>query len=144
MHRECEHDKKGGGRVKKGRGGGQEGEKASTRARGHKAAAMTAGMSLTASTSSQEDDSKDVEAHRTSVVPHRTQTASRQVTDMTTDTMNLNVTHAEPTRPEGESYNPPDKAQSISLKGRRTGASDELSAQVPVDESTTMQLTWTP
>ena len=76
MHGERECEKKGGGRVKKGRGGGREGKKASTRAQGHKAAATTACMSLTASASSQEDNSKDVEAHRTSVTPHRTQTAS--------------------------------------------------------------------
>ena len=66
------------------------------------------------------------------------------VTDTTADTVNLNATSARPTRPEGESYGPPDEVPSPPLEGRRTGASDELSTEVPVDKSTTTQPTWTP
>ena len=61
---------------------------------------------------------------------------------MTADAMNPNMMSIEPTRPANEPYNPPDKAQSISLKGWRTGASEKLS-KVLVNMTTTMQPTWT-
>ena len=77
-------------------------------------------------------------------MPQQPQPASRQVTDTTADAVNLNATRAEPTRPEDASYKPLEGLPSTSLEGRRTGASDELCAEVPVDESTTTQPTWTP
>ena len=90
---------------------GREGEKASARAGGHKATATTAGVS------SQEDDGNDPEVHHTSVVPQHPQPASRMVTNTTPDAANLNATSAEPTRPEGMSYNPPDQLPSTPLEG---------------------------
>ena len=123
---------------------GRESEKASVRARGHKAAATTAGMTLAASVSSHEDDGNSAKARRMSVTPQEPQPASRMVTNTTADAVNPNMMSAEPTRPADEPYNPLDKAQSILLERWRTGASDELSAEVPVNETTTTQLTWTP
>ena len=101
-------------------------------------------MSLAATASSHEDDGDSAKARRTSVVPQEPQLAGQQVNDTTADATNPNATRAEPTRPEGESYGPPDEVPSPPLEGRRTGASDELSAEVPVDESTSTQPTWTP
>ena len=67
-----------------------------------------------------------------------------QVADnTTTDAANPNATSAGPTRPEGELHTPPDELPSPLLKGRRSGASDEL-RKLPVDESTATQPTWTP
>ena len=122
---------------------GREGEKASMRAGGHKAAVTTAGVSLAASASSQEDDGNDPEVHRTSVVPQHPQPASQQVNDTTADAANPNTTSARPTRPEDESHTPPDELPSPLLEGRRTGASTELGKLLDT-ESTTAQPTWTP
>ena len=97
---------------------GREGEKASARAGGHKAAATTAGVSLAATTSSHEDDGDSAKARHTSVVPQEPEPASQVVADTTADAVNPNATSTGPTRPEDKSYNPPDKAQSISLEGR--------------------------
>ena len=62
----------------------------------------------------------------------------------TADAASPNATSAGTTRPGDMSYNPPDEAQSISLEGRRCGASDKLSEVPNDDRSTTTQLTWTP
>ena len=105
---------------------GRKGERATTRAGGHKDAATTAGMSLTTSASSPE--------------PHL---ASREAHNEISDAVNPNATCTRPTRPEDESHNPPKGLLSMPLEGRRTGASDKLS-EVPNDETTTSQSTWMP
>ena len=104
---------------------GRKDERATTRAGGHEAAAMTAGMSLATSTSSPEPNMASWEAH-----------------DETSDAANPNTTCAGPTRPEDESPNPPEALPSTSLEGgSRTGVSDEL-GRVPNNETTILQSTW--
>ena len=105
---------------------GRKGERATTRARGHKAAAMTAVVSLATSVSSPE--------------PHM---ASQEAHDETSDAANPNATCTRPTRPEDESHNPPKRLPSMPLEGRRTGASNKLS-EVPNDETMISQSTWMP
>ena len=121
---------------------GAEGEMASTRARGHEAAATTVGMSRAATMSSHKDNRDSAKACHMLVVPQHPQSASWQVTEMTADTVNPNVTSTGSTRPEGMSYNPPDQLPSTSLKGGRAEPSNELS-EVPMDKMTsTTQPMW--
>ena len=106
---------------------GRKGERATTRAGGHEAAATTASVSLATSASSPE--------------PHM---ASWQVDDQTADVANPNTTCTGPTRPEDKSSNPPEALLSTSLEGGSwTGASNEL-RKVPDDETTISQSMWMP
>ena len=86
---------------------------------------MTASVSLATSASSPE--------------PHM---ADWQVDDPTADAVNPNATCTRPTRSEDKLSNPPEALPSMLLEGGSwTRVSDEL-GKVPVDESTTTQLTW--
>ena len=60
----------------------------------------------------------------------------------TSDAAKPSTTSTRPTRPEDESYKPPDKLSSMLLKGGSSGLSDELS-EVPDAEMMTMQPMWT-
>jgi hypothetical protein len=102
----------------------------------------TTGTILTAPVGNhKEDKGNSVNARRTSIMPHETQTASQAADDTTADVANLNATSAEPTRPEDVSYNLPDRLPSTPLEGRRTGASAKLS-EVPNNDTTTSQSMW--
>ena len=105
---------------------GWRGEQNAEKAGGHKPTAKrlgndaaddtTPGMTLTAPVSSRKDDGESAKASHTSIVPHGTEMASRQVNNEPTDTMNSHAKSAGPMRPVGTSHDPANK-----LFGKREG-----------------------
>ena len=90
-------------------------------------------MTLTAPVSIREDDGGSAKASRTSIVPHGTETTSRQVDDEATDTTNPHAKCAGPTRPVGTPHGPADERFDEQEGGGMAAVAKAESVSMPIE-----------